>query len=112
MQGSALTTEQEKFLVVRDIATRVIAVIPTETRHTDQVVSALKRLFGRRKVKMAYPRASEYTSIVDLAKTRKFLYLVLFGDTSCTWILSGYIDIHTCTCVYIYIFMDLYYIYI
>ena len=56
------------------------------------------------------PRASEYTSIVDLAKTRKFLYLVLFGDTSCTWILSGYIDIHTCT--YVYIYMDLYYIYI
>ena len=41
-------------LVVRDVATRVIAAIPTESGHTDQVVSALKRLFGRRKVKMVY----------------------------------------------------------
>ena len=41
-------------LVVRDIATRMIAAVPTESRHTDQVVNALKRLFGRRKVKMAY----------------------------------------------------------
>ena len=41
-------------LVVRDIATRMIAAIPTESRHTDQVVNAMKRLIGRRKVKMAY----------------------------------------------------------
>ena len=39
---------------MRDIATRMIAAVPTESRHTDQVVNALKRLFGRRKVKMAY----------------------------------------------------------
>ena len=32
----------------------MIAAIPTESRHTEQVVSALKRLIGRRKVKMAY----------------------------------------------------------
>ena len=32
----------------------MVAAIPTESRHTEQVVSALKRLIGRRKVKMAY----------------------------------------------------------
>ena len=41
-------------LVVRDLATRVIAAVPTKTRHAEQVVSALKRLIGRRKMKQAY----------------------------------------------------------
>ena len=33
---------------------RVIAAIPTTSRNTDDVVEALKRLIGRRKVKLAY----------------------------------------------------------
>ena len=46
--------EAREVLVVRDVATRVIAASPTESRRTDQVVDALRRLFGRRKVKLAY----------------------------------------------------------
>ena len=46
--------EAREVLVVRDIATRANAAIPTESRHIDSVVGALKRLIGRRKVKLAY----------------------------------------------------------
>ena len=46
--------EMREVLVVRDVATRVIAAIPTMSRYTDDVVEALKRLIGRRKVKLAY----------------------------------------------------------
>ena len=46
--------EMREVLVVRDVATRVIAAIPTMSRNTDDVVEALKRLIGRRKVKLAY----------------------------------------------------------
>ena len=46
-----MTMVQEKFW---SSATKMIAAIPTESRHTEQVVNALKRLIGRRKVKMAY----------------------------------------------------------
>ena len=52
--GLGIDDGAREVLVIRDIATKMIAAIPTESRHTDQVVSALKRLFGRRKVKMAY----------------------------------------------------------
>ena len=52
--GLGIDDGAREVLVVRDIATKMIAAIPTESRHTDQVVSALKRLIGRRKVKMAY----------------------------------------------------------
>ena len=41
-------------LVVRYVATRVIAAIPTESCHTEKAVNALRRLIGRRKVNMAY----------------------------------------------------------
>ena len=41
-------------LVARGVATRMNPAIPTESRHTDHVVIAMKRLIGRRKVKMAY----------------------------------------------------------
>eukprot|EP00439_Symbiodinium_sp_Y106_P049592 s2065_g6.t1 len=43
--GLGIDDGAREVLVVRDIATRVIAAIPTESRHTDQVVNALKRLF-------------------------------------------------------------------
>ena len=46
--------EMREVFVVRDVATRVIAAIPTMSRNTDDVVEALKRLIGRRKVKLAY----------------------------------------------------------
>ncbi|CAE7218058.1 unnamed protein product [Symbiodinium sp. KB8] len=46
--------EMREVLVVRDVATNVIAAIPTMSRYTDDVVEALKRLIGRRKVKLAY----------------------------------------------------------
>ena len=46
--------EAREVLVVRDVATRVIAAIPTPSRFTDDVVEALERLIGRRKVKLAY----------------------------------------------------------
>ena len=46
--------DMREVLVVRDVATRVIAAIPTMSRYTDDVVEALKRLIGRRKVKLAY----------------------------------------------------------
>ena len=52
--GLGIDDGAREVLVVRDIATRMIAAVSTESRHTDQVVNALKRLFGRRKVKMAY----------------------------------------------------------
>ena len=52
--GLGIEDGAREVLVVRDIATRMITAIPTESRNTDQVVSALKRWFGRRKVKMAY----------------------------------------------------------
>ena len=45
--------EAREVLVVRDVATRVIAAIPTMSRLTEDVVEALKRLIGRRKVKLA-----------------------------------------------------------
>ena len=56
--GLGIDDGAREVLVVRDVATRMIAAIPTESRHTEQVVSALKRLFGRRKVKMAYSDVS------------------------------------------------------
>ena len=46
--------EAREVLVVRDVATRVIAAIPTPSRFTDDVVEALERQIGRRKVKLAY----------------------------------------------------------
>ncbi|CAE7274956.1 unnamed protein product [Symbiodinium sp. KB8] len=46
--------EAREVLVVRDIATRATVAIPTESRHTDEVVDALARFIGRRKVKLAY----------------------------------------------------------
>ena len=46
--------EMREVLVVRDVATRAIAAIPTMSRNTEDVVEALKRLIGRRKVKLAY----------------------------------------------------------
>ena len=52
--GLGVDDGAREVLVVRDIATRMIAAIPTESRHTDQVVNAMKRLIGKRKVKMAY----------------------------------------------------------
>ena len=52
--GVGIDDGAREILVVKDVATRMIAAIPTESRHTDQVVSALKRLIGRRKVKMGY----------------------------------------------------------
>ena len=52
--GLGIDDGAREVLVIRDIATKMIAAIPTESRHTEQVVSALKRLIGRRKVKMAY----------------------------------------------------------
>ncbi|CAE7187272.1 unnamed protein product, partial [Symbiodinium sp. CCMP2456] len=50
--------EDREILVVRDVATKVIAAIPTKTRFTDDVVDALRRLIGRRKVKLAYSDAA------------------------------------------------------
>ena len=52
--GLGIDDGAREVLVIRDVATKMIAAIPTESRHTEQVVSALKRLIGRRKVKMAY----------------------------------------------------------
>eukprot|EP00439_Symbiodinium_sp_Y106_P063432 s3839_g9.t2 len=52
--GLGIDDGAREVLVIRDVATKMIAAIPTESRHTEQVVSALKRLFGRQKVKMAY----------------------------------------------------------
>ena len=46
--------EMREVLVIRDVATRVIAAIPTMSRNTEDVVEALSRLIGRRKVKLAY----------------------------------------------------------
>ena len=51
--GIGSDDEMREVLVVRDVATRVIAAIPTMSRYTEDVVEALKRLFGRRKVKLA-----------------------------------------------------------
>ena len=52
--GVGIDDGAREILVVKDVATRMIAAIPTESRHTDQVVDAMKRLMGRRKVKMGY----------------------------------------------------------
>ena len=52
--GLGIDDGAREVLVIRDVATKIIAAIPTESRHAEQVVSALKRLIGRRKVKMAY----------------------------------------------------------
>ena len=46
--------EAREVLVVRDVTTRAIAAIPTMARLTEDVVEALRRLIGRRKVKLAY----------------------------------------------------------
>ena len=46
--------EAREVLVARDVATQVIAAIPTPSRLTEDVAEALKRLIGRRKVKLAY----------------------------------------------------------
>ena len=59
--------EMREVLVVRDIATRAIAAIPTMSRNTDDVVDALKRLIGRRKVKLAY---SDVAPEFDAAMTQ------------------------------------------
>ena len=56
--GLGIDDGAREVLVIRDIATKMIAAIQTESRHTEQVVSALKRLIGRRKVKMAYSDAA------------------------------------------------------
>ncbi|CAE7749097.1 GIP [Symbiodinium sp. CCMP2456] len=50
--------EDREILVVRDVATKVIAAIPTRNRCTEDVVGALRRLIGRRKVKLAYSDAA------------------------------------------------------
>ena len=42
--GVGLHDEAREVLVVKDLATRAIAAIPTESRHTDPVVNARKRL--------------------------------------------------------------------
>ena len=46
--GLGIDDGAREVLVIRDIATKMIAAIPTESRHTEQVVSALKKLIGRR----------------------------------------------------------------
>ena len=45
--GVGIDDGAREILVVRDIATRMIAAIPTESRHTDDVVNAMKRLMER-----------------------------------------------------------------
>ena len=51
--GLGNDNEAREVLVVRGVATRVIAAIPAPSRYTEDVVEALKRLIGRRKVKLA-----------------------------------------------------------
>ena len=52
--GVGLDDEAREVLVVRDVATRAAAALPAESRHIHQVVNALRKLIGRRKVKLAY----------------------------------------------------------
>ncbi|CAE7786659.1 unnamed protein product [Symbiodinium sp. KB8] len=52
--GIGSDDEMREVLVIREVATRVIAAIPAMSRNTEDVVEALKRLIGRRKVKLAY----------------------------------------------------------
>ncbi|CAE7336630.1 unnamed protein product [Symbiodinium sp. KB8] len=64
--------EAREVLVVRDVATRVIAAIPTPSRYTEDVVEALKRLIGRRKVKLAYSDAApEFDAAMAQLRTSK-----------------------------------------
>ncbi|OLP93893.1 hypothetical protein AK812_SmicGene24167 [Symbiodinium microadriaticum] len=56
--GMGNDDEDREILVVRDVATKVIAAIPTTNRYTEDVVDALRRLIGRRKVKLAYSDAA------------------------------------------------------
>ena len=64
--GLGIDDGAREVLVIRDVATKMIAAIPTESRRTEQVVSALKRLFGRRKVKMAYSDvAPEFEAAIE-----------------------------------------------
>ena len=44
--GIGLDDEAKEGLVVKDVATRAVAAIPTESRRTDQVVNALKSSSG------------------------------------------------------------------
>ncbi|CAE7217131.1 unnamed protein product, partial [Symbiodinium sp. CCMP2456] len=56
--GMGNDDENREILVVRDVATKVIAAIPTKNRYAEDVVDALRRLSGRRKVKLAYSDAA------------------------------------------------------
>ncbi|OLP79101.1 hypothetical protein AK812_SmicGene40656 [Symbiodinium microadriaticum] len=53
-KGKEAGPQAREVLVVRDVATRAAAALPTESRHIHQVVNALRKLIGRRKVKLAY----------------------------------------------------------
>ncbi|CAE6965643.1 unnamed protein product [Symbiodinium sp. CCMP2456] len=71
--GMGNDDEDREILVVRSVATKVIVAIPTKNRCTEDVVDALRRLIGRRKVKLAY---SDAAPEFDAASNSEFLLII------------------------------------
>ena len=65
-RGVGMDDDAREILVIRDIATKVVAAYPTASRSTDDVVKCLQRFKGKRKIKMAYSdEAGEFTAAAD-----------------------------------------------
>ena len=65
-RGVGIDDDTREILVIRDIATKIVAAYPTASRSTDDVVKCLQRFKGKRKVKMAYSdEAGEFSAAAD-----------------------------------------------
>ena len=65
-RGVGIDDDTREILVIRDIATKIVAAYPTASRSTDDVVKCLQRFKGKRKIKMAYSDdAGEFTAAAD-----------------------------------------------
>ena len=65
-RGVGIDDDTREILVIRDIATKVVAAYPTASRSTDDVVKCLQRFKGKRKIKMAYSdEAGEFSAAAD-----------------------------------------------
>ena len=65
-RGVGVDDDAREILVIRDIATKIVAAYPTASRSTDDVVRCLQRFKGKRKIKTAYSdEAGEFTAAAD-----------------------------------------------
>ena len=58
--------DTREILVIRDIATKIVAAYPIASRSIDDAMKCLQRFKGKRKIKMAYnDEAGEFNATTD-----------------------------------------------